>query len=109
MKQKDVSCKTQLVVGTNYLKRYVYKYLHHANNMLIYENVNINNCCLPESEPNKVMYGDMLNGPGRLCLTTGMGVTSASTCFCNTIFCSVFTLGRRCSGNSTYDSVTTVS
>ena len=65
MKQMDVSCKTQLAVGTNYLKRYVYKYLHHANNMLIYENVNINNCCLPESEPNKVMYGDMLNGPGR--------------------------------------------
>ena len=66
--------------------------------MLIYENVNINNRCLPASEPNKVMYGDMLNGPGRLCLTAGMGVTSASTCFCNTMFCSVFTLGRRWSG-----------
>ena len=69
MKQMDVSDKKQLVVGTNYLKSSVYKYLQHAHNMVIYDNVNINNWCIPASDPNEVKYGDMLNGPGRLGLT----------------------------------------
>ena len=76
--------------------------------MVIYDNVNINNWCIPASDPNEVMYGDILNGAGRLSLTVSIGVTSASTYFCNTIFCSVFMLGKRWSGNSSCDSVIVV-